>query len=100
MSSSYGEMNSFSDMHREENQLDATEGFIGLLICSTCFGPLYAQHQELETIFVLLLHMMCNALVADGRWSGAERQHSAALHLTADYQQPKHYTPYVAITQI
>jgi len=30
-----------------------------------CFRHLYAHHQELETIFVLLLHMVCNALVAD-----------------------------------
>jgi len=35
---------------REENQLDATEWFIALVICSTCFGHLYANHQELETI--------------------------------------------------
>ena len=43
---------------REENQLDATECFISLIICSTCFGHLYAHHQELETILVLLPHMM------------------------------------------
>ena len=29
--------------------------------CSTCFGHLYAHHQELETILVLLPHMVCNA---------------------------------------
>ena len=57
---------------REENQLDATECFIVLIICSTCFGHLYAHHQELETIPVLLPHMVCNALVADGRLLGAE----------------------------
>jgi len=28
---------------REENQLDSTECFIALIICSTCFGHLYAQ---------------------------------------------------------
>ena len=39
---------------REENHLDATEWFIALIICSTCFGHLYAHHQELETILVLL----------------------------------------------
>jgi len=33
-----------------ENQLDATEYFIELIIRSTCFGHLYAHHQELETI--------------------------------------------------
>ena len=59
---------------REENQLDATQYFIALIICSTCFGHLYAYHQELETILVLLPHMVCNALVAGGRLLGAERQ--------------------------
>ena len=47
--------------HREENQLDATEWFIALIIYSTCFGHLYAHHQELETILVLLSYMVCNA---------------------------------------
>ena len=59
---------------REENQLDATECFIGLIICSTCFGHLYAHHQELEIILVLLPRMACNALVADSRRSGAGQQ--------------------------
>jgi len=45
---------------RKENQLDATEWFIALIICSTCFGHLYTHHQELETILVLLPHMVCN----------------------------------------
>ena len=57
---------------REENQLDATECLIALIICSTCFGHLYANHQELETILLLLPHMVCNALVAGGRLLGAE----------------------------
>ena len=35
--------------HREENRLDATECFIVLIICSTCFGHLHAHHQELDT---------------------------------------------------
>ena len=61
-------------MRREENQLDATEWFIALIIFSTCFGHLYAHHQELDTILVLLLHMVCNALVAGGRRSGAGQQ--------------------------
>jgi len=56
---------------REENQLDAAEWFIALVICSAPFGHFYAHHQELETIIVLLPHMVCNALVAGGRWSGA-----------------------------
>ena len=59
---------------REENQLDATECFIAIIICSTCFGHLYAHHQELETILVLLSHMVCNALVAGGRRLGAGQQ--------------------------
>ena len=59
---------------REEHQLDATEWFIALVICLTCFGHLHAQHQELETILVLLPHMVCNALVAGGRRSGAGQQ--------------------------
>jgi len=59
---------------REENQLDAIEWFIALIICSTCFGHLYAPHQEPETTRVLLPHMMCNALVAGGRRSGGGQQ--------------------------
>jgi len=61
-------------MRREESQLDATECFIALIICSTCFGHLYAHHQELETILMLLPNVVCNALVAGGRWSGAGQQ--------------------------
>ena len=30
----------------KKNQLDATEWFIALIICSTCFGHFYAHHQE------------------------------------------------------
>jgi len=56
------------------NQLDVIECFIALIICSTYFGHLYAHHQELETIHVLLPHMVCNALVAGGRLLGAEQQ--------------------------
>jgi len=59
---------------REENQLDVTEWFIESIICSTCFGHVYAHHQELETKLVLLPHMVCNALVAGGRLSGAGQQ--------------------------
>ena len=59
---------------REVNQLDATEWCIALIICSTCFGHLYAHHQEFETILVLLPYMVCNALVAGGRRSGAGQQ--------------------------
>jgi len=94
-------------VRREEDQLDATEWFIVLVICSTCFGHFYAQHRELETILVLLLHMVCNA---GGRRLGAGQQAMrpvwrkgawpAALHLTADHQQPRHYTSYAVITQV
>ena len=59
---------------RKENQLDTTECFIALIIYSTCFGHLYAHHQELESILVLLPHMVCNALVAGARLLGAEQQ--------------------------
>jgi len=64
----------FNVQGREENQLDATECYIALIICSTCFGHLYAHHQELETILVLLSRMVCNVLVAGGRLLGAEQQ--------------------------
>jgi len=59
---------------REENQLGATEYFIAIIICSTCFGNLCAHHQELETILMLLPRMVCNALVAGGQRSGAGQQ--------------------------
>ena len=36
-------------MRREEDQLDATEWFIALVICSTCFGHLYVHHQEIQS---------------------------------------------------
>ena len=39
-----------------------------------CVGHLYAHHQELETILVLLPHKVCNALVASGRLLGVEQQ--------------------------
>ena len=60
----------------KKNQLDVTECFIACIICSTCFGHLYAHHQEPETVCVcvLLLPMVCNALVAGGRTSGAGQQ--------------------------
>ena len=61
-------------MRREENQLDVTECFIALMIRPTCFGQFYAHHQKLETISVLLPPMVCDALVAGGRRSGAEQQ--------------------------
>jgi len=70
----------------EENQLDTTEWYIARIICSTCFGHVCAHHQELETILVLLPHMVCNALVV-GVWrSGAGQQQPA--------------TPYAATTHV
>jgi hypothetical protein len=45
----------------KKNQLDVTECFIALMICSTCFGHVYALHQELETLCVLLPPMVCSA---------------------------------------
>ena len=44
------------------------------IISATCFGHFYARHQELETIYVLLPLMVCSALVAGCRGSGAEQQ--------------------------
>ena len=43
----------------EETQLDATQCFIELVICSTCFRHVYAHHQELATI-LLVWHVTCN----------------------------------------
>jgi len=62
------------DKRKEKKQLDETECFIALIICSTCFGHLYAHHQELETVFVLLQHMVCNTLFAGSRLLRAEQQ--------------------------
>ena len=58
----------------KKNQLDVTEWFIALIICSTYFGHFYAHHQELAIICVLLPPMVCNALVAGGRTAGAGQQ--------------------------
>jgi len=55
----------------KKNQLDATEWFTALIICSTCFGQFYSHHQEFETICVLLPSTVCDALVAGYRRSGA-----------------------------
>jgi len=56
----------------KKNQLDVTEIFIALMIRSTCFGHFYAHHQELETICVLLLPMVCSVwlLVVGGQVYG------------------------------
>jgi len=60
-------------VEKKTNQM-LLNAFIALIICSTCFGHLYAHHQELETILVLLPHMVCNALVVGGWLLGAEQQ--------------------------
>jgi len=57
-----------------KNQLNVTECFIALIICSTCFGHFYADLQELETICVLLPPIVCSALVARCRGSDAGQQ--------------------------
>ena len=93
----------------KKNQLDATECFIALIICSTCFGHFCAHHQELETICVLLPPMLCRAwlLVVGGQVQGSRlgvqeegyctASHAislfldalpAALHMTPNNQQP------------
>ena len=60
-------------MWEEENQLDATQRFIELVICSKCFGLVYAHHQELATI-LLVWNVECNSwLLVVGR-SGAGQQ--------------------------
>ena len=55
---------------KKKNQLDATEWFIALIICSTRFGHFYAHHQELETMCLLLPPMVCDVLVAGCRRLG------------------------------
>ena len=56
------------------NQLDATQCFIELVVCSTCFGHVYALHQELATILLVVWYVVCNSwLLVVGR-SGAGRQ--------------------------
>ena len=44
----------------EVNQLDATQCFIELGICSTCFGHVYAHHQGLATV-LLVYHVACSS---------------------------------------
>ena len=60
----------FAVSWEEENQLDATQCFIELVICSTCFRHVYAHHQELVTT-LLVWHVACTSwLLVVGR-SGA-----------------------------
>jgi len=55
-------------------QLDATEVFItDLIACSTCFGHLYAHHQEIKSIIQWLLPVVLRAVVFKLLvWCGAE----------------------------
>ena len=55
-------------------QLDATEVFIAdRIVCSTCFGHHYANHQELKNIIQWLLPMVFRAVVFNLLvWCGAE----------------------------
>ena len=57
----------------EENKLDATQCFIELVNCSTCFGHVYAHHQELA-IIQLVWHVACNSWSLVVGRSGAEQQ--------------------------
>jgi len=41
------------DEMKRENQLDATQWFIELMIHSTCFGHCYAHQQEFDTIQII-----------------------------------------------
>jgi len=61
----------------KKNQLDVTECFIALMVCSTRFGHFYAHHQELET-------MGDAARRAASFFLDAQ---PAALHLTPNNQQ-------------
>ena len=57
----------------KKNQLDVTECFIALMICSVCFGHFSAHHQELETVCVTTAFGV-QCLVAGCRRSGAGQQ--------------------------
>ena len=57
----------------KKNQLDVTEGFIALMIRSTCFGHFYAHHQDLETICVITVYGV-QCVVAGCRGSVAGQQ--------------------------
>jgi hypothetical protein len=79
---------------REENQLDATEWFIALIICSTYFGHFYAYHQKLDNICVLLPPMVCSAVVAGCRKSGAEQQTMSPVGRVLLEQVPQTFWAY------
>ena len=62
------------DTRREEFQIDAAESFIELINSSTNFGHLCAHHQDHETKFLLLPHMVFIPLAVGGRLLGVEQQ--------------------------
>ena len=57
----------------EENQLDAKQCIIELVICLTCFGHHYVHHQELATI-LLVWHVGCSSWLLVVRSSDAGLQ--------------------------
>ena len=57
----------------EENQQDATQFLIELVICSICFEQVYVHHQELATI-LLVWHVACNYWLLVVGKSGAGQQ--------------------------
>jgi hypothetical protein len=61
-------------IHGEENQQDATQWFIELVVCSTCFGHLCAHHQELETILLVTWCVVPWLLVVGGQVQGGSNQ--------------------------
>jgi len=54
-----------------ENQLDATQWFIELIIRFTCFGHNYSHLQELETI-QMVKNVAHDTLFVAGLWSVVE----------------------------
>ena len=67
----------------KKNQLDVTEWFIALIICSTCFGHFYAHHQELETICVYYTAYGVQCLAAGCPGRGMLQSHATSLFLDA-----------------
>ena len=63
--------------HQEVNFIDTASGTVNLCKWPSCMQvekKFYTHHYELETMCVLLPRMVCNALVAGGRRSGAGQQ--------------------------
>ena len=86
----------------EENQLDVTQCFIELVICSTCFGHVYANHEELATL-LLVWHVACSSwLLVVGRSDAGQQAmrpgrgmlYDFVVHLTFRPPATKNYTPH------